>query len=92
MADPTSWIVLESGHTVVDTAGEEVGKVEDVLGDTVADIFDGLTISTRLLGKPKYVPSELVESIDDEAVHLTVSKEDVDRLEEYTPPEADLSQ
>jgi hypothetical protein len=90
MPDPIAWVVLEPGHKVVDTDGEDVGQVEEILGDTVADIFDGLTISTGLLGKPKYLPSELVGPIDTDAVHLTISKADAERLEEYTPPAADV--
>jgi hypothetical protein len=85
-----SWIVLERGHPVVAMDGEEVGKLEDVLGDSVADIFDGLTVSTGLLGKPKYVPAELVASIDTEAVRLTISEADFERLDEYTPPAAEV--
>ena len=90
MPDPTSWLVVEPGHRVAAADGEEIGKVEETLGDTVADIFDGLTISTGLLGKPKYVPSELVASIDTEAVRLTIGKGDVERLDEYTPPAAEV--
>jgi hypothetical protein len=90
VADPGSWLVLEPGHPVTDAAGEEVGKVEEVLGDTVADIFDGLTVSTGLLGKPKYVPSELVASIDTEAVRLTIGKTELEQLDEYTPPAAEV--
>ena len=90
MADPTSWLLVEPGYPVAAADGEEIGKVEEVLGDSVADIFDGLTVSTGLLGKPKYVPGELVGSIDTEAVRLTIGKEDVDRLGDYEPPAADL--
>jgi hypothetical protein len=84
--DPISWLVLEPGHKVVTSDGEELGRVEEILGDTVADIFDGLTVATGLLGKPRYVAAELVGSIDTEAVRLTISKSEADRLEEYTPP------
>jgi hypothetical protein len=86
VADPISWILLEPGHEVVTADGETLGKVEEVLGDTVADIFDGLAVSTGLLGKPKYVPAELVEWIDTEAVRLTISKDEAERLDEYTSP------
>jgi hypothetical protein len=84
--DPISWLVLEPGHKVVTTDGDELGQVQEVLGDSVADIFDGITVTTGLLGKPLYVPSELVGSIDTEAIRLTLSTTEVDRLEEYTPP------
>jgi hypothetical protein len=88
--DPSSWLVLEQGHKVVTADGEELGRVDQVLGDEVADIFDGLAVTAGLLGKPKYVPAELVASIDTEAVHLTISKADADRLDDYTPPDGDV--
>ncbi len=84
--DPISWLVLEPGHAVVTADGESLGKVEEVLGDTVTGIFDGLAVATGLLGKPKYVPAEVVESMDTDAVHLSLSKDEADRLDEYTPP------
>lgn len=89
MADPTSWLMVEAGHPVAAPDGEEIGKVDEVLGDNTTDIFDGLAILTGLVGKPKYVPSELVASIDTDAVRLTIGKDELDRLEEYTPPEVD---
>lgn len=90
MADPSSWLVLEQGHQVVTADGEELGKVDQVLGDEVADIFDGLAVATGLLGKPKYVPAELVSSIDTSAVRLSISKSEADRLSDYTPPDGEV--
>jgi hypothetical protein len=87
VADPISWLVLERGHKVVTAHGEEFGTVKEVLGDNVADIFDGLRVTTGALGlDEQYVPAELVESIDTDAVHLTISAPESDRLEELTPP------
>jgi hypothetical protein len=89
VADPTSWLVVEPGYPVAAPDGEEIGKVDEVLSDNTADIFDGLAILTGMVGKPKYVPSELVASIDTDAVRLTIGKDELDGLEEYTPPEVD---
>ena len=89
MADPTSWLMLEPGYTVSAPDGEEIGKVDRVLGDNTADIFDGLAVLTGVVGKPKYVPSELVASIDTDAVRLTIGKDELGSLDEYTPPEVD---
>ena len=87
MADPISWLVLEPGHKTLTTDGEELGTVKEVLGDAVADIFDGLLVTTGALGiDEKYVPAELVDTIDSEAVHLTISAAESDRLGELTPP------
>jgi hypothetical protein len=45
MADPVSWLMIEPGWEVVDADGNRVGKVDEVLGDGEADIWDGLTVS-----------------------------------------------
>lgn len=89
MADPTSWLMVEPGYPVAASDGEAIGKVDEVLGDNTADIFDGLAVATGVLGKPKYVPSELVASIDTDAVRLTIGKDELERLQEYTPPEVE---
>jgi len=81
--DPVSWLVIEPGWTVVAQDGTEVGKVEEVVGDTGEDIFNGLSIATGLLGKPKYVPSERVRAITEGRVELDLSAEEVDALEEH---------
>jgi uncharacterized protein YrrD len=87
MGDPISWLVLEPGHAVVTADGEQLGTVKEVLGDTEADIFDGLRVSTGLLGSDeKYVPAELLESIDTDAVHLTIPAAESDRLDGLAPP------
>ncbi len=45
MAAPVSWLLVESGWAVVDRAGNRLGEVREVVGDTTADIFDGLYVS-----------------------------------------------
>jgi hypothetical protein len=57
MADPVSWLVIEPGWEVVDANGERIGKVDEVLGERDADIWDGLTVSGE------YVPAEHVAEI-----------------------------
>jgi hypothetical protein len=57
MADPVSWLVIEPGWEVVDAKGERIGKVDEVLGEREADIWDGLTVSGE------YVPAEHVAEI-----------------------------
>ena len=88
MPDPISWLVLEPGHALVTSDGKELGKVEQVLGDKTADIFDGVSVATGVVGKATYVPAELIASIDTAAVHLSVSAADAAELDEFTPPGA----
>ena len=86
MADPVAWLVIETGWEVVDRDGERLGEVKEVIGDTNADIFDGLSVSTGLLKKPKYVPSERVGEIVEGRVTLDLVKDVFDRLDEYDEP------
>jgi hypothetical protein len=86
VADPVSWYVIEQGWDVVGRDGEELGKIEETVGDSTRDIFDGLTVGTGLLSKPRYVPAELVGEIVEGRVALTIDKERFDALEEFQEP------
>ena len=85
-ADPVSWLVIERGWEVVDRDGEEVGRVEEVIGDSSVDIFDGLSIYTSLLDRPRYVPAEKVLEITQGRVRLDHTRAEVERLTEYEEP------
>jgi hypothetical protein len=86
MSDPVSWLMIEPGWEVVDREGHPVGRVEETVGDSTVDVFDGLSIATSLLGKPRYVPSEQVGEITEGRVRLELSGAEVARLEEYLEP------
>ena len=76
-ADPVSWMVIEHGWSVVDSEGDEVGRIDEVLGDEDADIFNGLNVLTGVVGKKTYVPAEVVGEIVEGRVQLTLTKDDV---------------
>jgi hypothetical protein len=75
--DPVSWMLIEQGWLVVDSAGDEVGRVDEVLADDDADIFSGLNVLTGVLGKPTYVAAEVVDEIVEGRVQLAVAKDDL---------------
>lgn len=85
MATPVSWLVIEPGWKVVSADGEEIGKVEEVVGDTGKDIFNGLSISTGLLSKPKYVPAERVRAIYEGRIELDLTEDAIERLDDHDP-------
>jgi hypothetical protein len=70
-------MVIEQGWSVVDSQGDEVGRIDEVLGDEEADIFNGLNIVTGALGTTTYVPAEAVGEIVEGRVQLTLTKDDV---------------
>jgi hypothetical protein len=86
MADPVSWLMIEAGWKVHAADGTEVGQVDEVVGDSGVDIFDGLAIATSVLGKPRYVPSEEVAEITEGNVWLSLTREQVAQLGEYLEP------
>ena len=86
MADPVSWLLIEAGWKVLAVDGSEAGKVDEVTGDSNADIFDGLAVATSALGKPRYVPAEQVAEIVEGTVRLKLSPEQVEQLGEYLEP------
>jgi hypothetical protein len=81
--DPVSWFLIERGWKVAGSDGAELGTVEEALGDENADIFDGLAVATGVLGKPRYVPAELVGEILEGEVHLTIDGARFEQLGEY---------
>jgi hypothetical protein len=85
VADPVSWLVIERGWSVVAADGSEVGRVDEIVGDTGKDIFNGLSVSSGLLGRPKYVPAERVTEIVDGEVQLDLSAEAIDDLDDHEP-------
>jgi hypothetical protein len=86
VADPVSWYLIEQGWEVVGSDGESIGKVEETVGDSTHDIFDGLTVGTGLLSKPRYVAAELVGEIVEDRVTLTIDKGRFEQLDEYREP------
>jgi hypothetical protein len=86
--DPVSWFVIERGWEVVGSDESKVGTVEEVLGDPEHDIFDGLSVATGVLGKPRYVAAELVQEIVEGSVHLSIGRDEAERLDAYDAPRA----
>jgi hypothetical protein len=86
MADRVSWFLIEPGWKVVDANGESVGSIDEVIGDSGQDIFNGVAVSTTFLGKPRYVAAEDIAEIVEGSVRLKLRKERVERLGEYEEP------
>jgi hypothetical protein len=86
MADAVSWLLIEPGWKVVAVDGDDAGTVEQVVGDGAADIFDGLAVRVGALSPARYVPAEKVGEIEPGRVHLTLRREEVERLDEYEEP------
>ena len=87
MPDPASWLVIERGWKVAGSDGAEIGSVDEVLGDAVNGIFNGLAVSTGMLDV-RYLAAEQVTEIRDGEVHASLSGAAAEQLPKYegTPP------
>jgi hypothetical protein len=75
--DPVSWMMIEQGWSVVDSEGAAVGRVDEVLGDDKADIFNGLQVLAGVRGKQTYVPAESIAEIVEGSVRLRLTKDEL---------------
>ena len=80
--------MIERGWTVLDAAGNEIGKVDQITGDVEADIFDGITVGDggAVLTRARYVPSEHVAAIRRGEIALDLSPEEAAAIEPYREP------
>ncbi len=86
MPDPASWLVVEKGWKVVASDGTEVGTVEETIGDSNRDIFDGIAVATGLFEKHRYVPAEQVAEIVEGEVRLALAPDEIERLGKHEQP------
>jgi hypothetical protein len=91
-----SWKLIQNGWAVHASDGERVGVVFLVVGDSQADIFDGLAVTQHsgfafhnYLDRPHYVEAAKVGEIDDSGrVTLTITAEECRHLPLHDPPES----
>jgi len=84
MSDPVSWFLIERGWKVAGANGNELGTVDEIVGDSGQDIFDGLSISSGLFATPRYLAAERVTRIEEGTVYVDLP--DLSGLDEYTEP------
>ena len=86
MADPVSWLMIEPGWRVISADGQQVGRIEEITGDSNADIFDGLAVASTLWAHQRYVAAESVGVITMGEVHLLVDAAAMEGLPKYEEP------
>jgi hypothetical protein len=86
MSTPVSWYLIEPGWRVEANDGTELGHVDEVTGDSNADVFDGISVGASMLAHPRYVPSELVGEIVEGRVRLQLDAAAFEKLGEFKEP------
>ena len=78
-----AWMAIEDNAQVFSTEGEAVGKVSQVVGDAEADVFSGLAIALRPMGRPRFVSADCVRAIWPDRIELDVTRDQVESLPEH---------
>jgi len=80
------WSLVEPGWRIVDPDGNELGSVDDVLGDRDEDVFDGLSVLGGLGDRSHYVAAEQIASIaSDGTIVVQLDRAAFDQLPEPGP-------
>jgi len=80
--------MIEPGWRVLGSDGAELGAVDQVVGDSVAGIFNGLSIVAGVFGGPRYLEAERVAGIYQGCVEADI---DAAAAEQLPPHEAAAS-
>jgi hypothetical protein len=91
LGEPSSYLALTPGAAVHSNDGQPLGRVEHVLADADADIFDGLVIDTSVLpGGHRFADAEHVERIYERGVILKLDAAGAEALPEPGPNPATI--
>jgi hypothetical protein len=77
-----SWMAIHQNAPVVDGDGNEIGRVEAVLGDDEDGIFHGLALNLKGWGGHVELPADRVTRITTERVYTDLGPDEGESLEE----------
>ena len=81
LGPPTSYLAIEEGVPVLSSEGEQLGKLEHVLADHDAGIFDGIVFdSSALPSGHRFADAPQVAAFHEKAVVLTLDTIEAERL------------
>ena len=89
MAEPgkeeveVAWLALPEKAPVMDEAGQEIGRAEELLGDKEADFFHGIVVKLSHGGHRVEVRADRIPKITTQRVYTDLAPEELGRLPEY---------
>ena len=81
--DPVAWGYVQPGTDVVGREGVKLGTVDAMLGTESEGIFHGIALDPAGGGPVRVIPADLVTSLTPSEVHVQVSTDEVEGLDEY---------
>jgi hypothetical protein len=83
--DPVAWSYVEPNTPVVGPDGEELGRVEQMLGTEGEGIFHGIAVKPSRGGETRVVPADAVTGLTSAKVEVAWTPDELASGEEYEP-------
>ena len=78
-----AWLAMPEKAPVMDEAGEEIGRTEELLGDREDDIFHGIVVKLAKGGQKVEVRADRIPKITTRRVYTDLAADDLEKLPEY---------
>lgn len=86
--DPVAWSYVEADTLVVGPNGEELGRVDAMLGTETEGIFHGIAVTPYDDGTTRVVPADAVTRLTSSKVEIAYDADQLKAAEEHRPIEA----
>ena len=83
--DPVAWNYVPADTPVVGPKGEELGRVDAMLGTEGEGIFHGVAVTSAGDGKPHVVPADAVTRLTTGRVEIAWGADQLEAAEEHRP-------
>jgi len=78
-----AWLAMPEKAPVMDEAGEEIGRTEELLGDKADDIFHGIVVKLARGGRKVEVRADRIPKITTHRVYTDLAADELEQLPEY---------
>ena len=83
--DPVAWSYVEADTLVVGPNGDELGRVEAMLGTETEGIFHGVAVIPYVDGTTRVVPADAVTLITSSKIEIAYDADQLAAAEEHKP-------
>ena len=78
-----AWLAMPEKAPVMDEAGQEIGRTEELLGDREDDIFHGIVVKLSRSGHRVEVRADRIPKITTQRVYTDLAPDELEQLPEY---------
>jgi hypothetical protein len=78
-----AWLAMPEKAPVMDEAGDEIGRAEELLGDKEGDIFHGIVVKLARGGHRVEVRADRIPKITTRRVYTDLAADELEHLPEY---------